>query len=75
VRGISASSMEGERRDWKGIAGVMELIARAVADVGMRPLMAAMKARPPSGSEQSGGCRRWNAEPCTTPVWMSTLYS
>jgi hypothetical protein len=41
--------MEGERRDWKGIAGAMELIAGAAADVGMRPLMAAMKARPPSG--------------------------
>jgi hypothetical protein len=49
VRGRAASSMEGERRDWKGIAGAMESIARAVVDVGMRPLMAAMKARPPSG--------------------------
>jgi hypothetical protein len=27
----------------------MELIAGATADVGMRPLMAAMKVRPPSG--------------------------
>jgi hypothetical protein len=36
--------MEGERRDWIGIVGAMELIAGAAADVGMRPLMAAMKA-------------------------------
>jgi hypothetical protein len=40
--------MEGERRDWKGIAGAMELIAGVAADVGMRPLMVAIKARLPS---------------------------
>jgi hypothetical protein len=33
----------------KGLRGAMELIAGATADVGMRPLMAAMKVRPPSG--------------------------
>jgi hypothetical protein len=52
--------MEGEPRDWKGIAGAMELIAGAAADVGMRPLMVAMKARPPSGigAEDVGGGRQ-----------------
>jgi hypothetical protein len=43
--------VNGEHEIWevKGIAGAMELIAEAAADVGT-----------------SGGCRRWEEEPCTT---------
>jgi hypothetical protein len=63
--GKVVSSMEGECRWWKGITGAIELIAGAVPDVGMRPLMAATKALPPCGigAEDVAGGRQNHAPP------------